>query len=121
MIFPSREFEDAIGAVCSGTMTEEQARALGALLRLDGAARTAYLWRVELHARLATEEVLFAVRERKVITPQQATAPTRRRPASLRNMIVLAAAACVTVAAIVMWAQRTLPVQVEVTAESGQA
>ncbi len=60
MIHPSREFQDAVSALCHGTATEEQVQGLAALLRTDAAARDAYLLAVELHARLASDNSLFA-------------------------------------------------------------
>lgn len=59
MEFPSREFDDAIAAVCDGLVSEEQARALNELLRRDAAARDEYILRVELHSRLASHSDLF--------------------------------------------------------------
>lgn len=58
--FPSSGFDEAVAAVCHGTVSEEQARALNALLRQDVGARDEYLFRLELHSRLASEPDLFA-------------------------------------------------------------
>ena len=58
--FPSREFDDAVAAVCHGLASEDQMRALNALLRSDASARDEYLLRVELHARLASDRDLFS-------------------------------------------------------------
>lgn len=60
MIHPSQAFDDALSALCHGTATEAQVRELAALLRTDAAARDAYLLAVELHARLASDNGLFA-------------------------------------------------------------
>lgn len=60
IVFPSREFEDAVAAVCHGVAVEEQLHALNELLRADARARDEYLLRVELHSRLASEPGLFA-------------------------------------------------------------
>jgi len=59
MLFPSPDFDDAVAAVCHGTATEEQMRALNVLLRGNPAARDEYLIRVELHSRLASDPDLF--------------------------------------------------------------
>lgn len=59
MIHPSREFEDAVSALCHGTATEMQVQELATLLRTDTAAQDAYLLAVELHARLASDNGLF--------------------------------------------------------------
>ncbi len=58
--FPSREFDEAVAAVCHGLGSSEQMRALNELLRANAAARDEYLFRAELHARLASEPDLFA-------------------------------------------------------------
>jgi hypothetical protein len=58
--FPSHSFDEAAAAVCHGTATEEQMRALNELLRADPAARDEYIVRLELHSRLASEPDLFA-------------------------------------------------------------
>ncbi|MEO6568543.1 MAG: hypothetical protein ABIO94_07240, partial [Opitutaceae bacterium] len=57
--FPSREFDDAVAAVCHGLMPEEQALALNELLGQHAGARDEYIFRLELHARLASEHDLF--------------------------------------------------------------
>lgn len=57
--FPSREFDDAVAAVCHGLTSDEQARALNELLRQEPAARDEYILRVELHSRLASQSELF--------------------------------------------------------------
>jgi hypothetical protein len=60
LLFPSQEFDEAVAAVCHGQASDEQARALNELLRVDAAARDEYLLRVELHTRLASDAELFA-------------------------------------------------------------
>ena len=70
--FPSHEFDDAVAAVCHGSVSDEQARALNELLRTDPAARDEYLFRVELHSRLASNPDLFVV-----TTPQVGKSPDR--------------------------------------------
>lgn len=57
--FPSRAFDDAVAAVCHGTASDDQLRALNERLRQDPAARDEYLVRVELHSRLASDPDLF--------------------------------------------------------------
>ncbi len=58
--FPSPEFDDAVAAACHGSATEADLRALNELLRRDSSARDEYLFRLELHARLASEPDLFS-------------------------------------------------------------
>ena len=60
MVFPSREFDDSVAAVCHGLASVEQMRSLHELLRASPAARDEYLLRVELHAGLASDPDLFA-------------------------------------------------------------
>jgi hypothetical protein len=57
--FPSPEFDDAVAAVCHGSASEAELRALNELLRSDPRARDEYLIRVELHSRLASDPDLF--------------------------------------------------------------
>ena len=58
--FPSREFDDAVAPVCHNSVSDEQARALNTLLRTNGNARDEYIWRLEVHSRLASKPDLFA-------------------------------------------------------------
>lgn len=58
--FPSPEFDNAVSAVCHGSASEEELAALNELLRVYAPARDEYLWRLELHSRLASEPDLFA-------------------------------------------------------------
>ena len=107
LIFPSHEFDDTVVAVCHGSMSDEQARALNELLRSDAAARDEYILRVELHSRLASNPDLFARandHQGKVATPEKIVpleAPNRTRRKVLNR--VLALAACVAVAAVGWW------------------
>jgi hypothetical protein len=64
--FPSREFDEAVAAVCHGLGSDEQMRALNELLRANAAARDEYLFRTELHARLASEPDIFMSMESRV-------------------------------------------------------
>ena len=60
LAFPSREFDEAVAAVCHGSASDEQMRGLNQMLRNDSAARDEYILRLELHSRLASEPDLFA-------------------------------------------------------------
>lgn len=53
MKYPSPEFDAAVDAVCNGSFSEEQAVALRQVITSDEQACDAYLWRIELHQRLA--------------------------------------------------------------------
>jgi hypothetical protein len=70
--YPSHELDEAVAAVCHGTVSDEQAQALNGLLRSDPAARDEYIFRVELHVRLGSDPDLFVA-----VTP-----PSDRAPAS---------------------------------------
>ena len=112
--FPSSEFDDAVAAVCHGSASEGEMRALNALLRNDTSARDEYLMRIELNSRLASDPDLFAQAAsatangrtavidlddwQKVLSPTSAVATTRRR-----LMPVLALAACLVLMAIGGW------------------
>jgi len=60
MTFPSREFDDAVAAVCHGVASDWQMGALNDSLRSDVSARDEYLLRVELHSSLASNQDLVA-------------------------------------------------------------
>lgn len=102
--FPSRDFDDAVAAVCHGTASEEQNRALNQLLRENSAALDEYILRLELHSRLASDRDLFALDAPVVpifnrIDIKNAT--NRWKTWSL------ALAACLALAAAGLWSLRT--------------
>jgi hypothetical protein len=112
--FPSPEFDDAVAAVCHGSVTEAEMRALNELLRSDSGARDEYLMRVELHARLASEPDLFAqspeaaaaagmpdlsLGDRRRISPSKPEVPRRKRT----QRRALALAACLALLAAGVW------------------
>ncbi|MGO9198933.1 MAG: LamG-like jellyroll fold domain-containing protein [Limisphaerales bacterium] len=114
LLFPSAEFDDAVAAVCHGSATEAEMRALNELLRSDSAARDEYLMRVELHARLASEPDLFAqpaeavagagmpdfsLDDRCRISPSKPEVPRRKRTRGR----ALALAACLALLAAGIW------------------
>lgn len=112
--FPSPEFDDAVAAVCHGSASEAEMRALNELLRREARARDEYLLRIELHTRLASDRELFAQTEdaaagcrlpeidweerRHSFSPRPAVPTARRR---LAQALVLAA--CLTLAALGAW------------------
>jgi hypothetical protein len=112
--FPSPEFDDAVAAVCHGSATEAEMRALNALLRSDSRARDEYLMRVEVHTRLASELDLFSpaadtgagagmpdpsLGDRCRIPPSKPQAPRRKR--ALERALALAA--CLALLAAGVW------------------
>ena len=60
LVFPSQEFDRVVAAVCDGCPSEAELRALNVLLRNHPGARDEYLFRVELHSRLASDPDLFS-------------------------------------------------------------
>jgi hypothetical protein len=112
--FPSPEFDDAVAAVCHGSATEAEMRALNVLLRRDSSTRDEYLMRVELHTRLASGRDLFSQTadaaascrlpgistddRRNVFSLNPAVPATRRKPVR-----VLALAACLMFIAGGVW------------------
>lgn len=109
--FPSPQFDDAVAAVCHGSASEVEMRALNELLRSDAGARDEYLIRIELHSRLASDRDLFSSAsdaeagrcladiglgdQRTVVAlnPAERTTPKRLLP-------VLALAACLVLTAL---------------------
>ena len=61
--FPSREFDEAVAAVCHGSALDEQMSGLNELLRSDSAARDEYILRLELQSRLASDPDLYVSEE----------------------------------------------------------
>lgn len=59
MQFPSREFDEAVAAVCHGVASDQQMVELNVLLHSDRDARDEYIVRLELHSRLASSPDLF--------------------------------------------------------------
>ena len=109
--FPSAQFDDAVAAVCHGTVSEERANALNELLRNNAAALDQYIIRIELHSCLASERDLFALVE----TPEQvgiAADNIIRNPHSAEGkpakLVVwtLALAACLALIAAGIWKYR---------------
>jgi hypothetical protein len=114
LAFPSPDFDAAVAAVCHGTATEAGMEALNTLLRGNPRARDEYLFRIELHARLASTPDLFAeeagtgaavcppllrLEAASSSTVTGSPGPTRRR----WRGPVLALAACLALAATGVW------------------
>jgi hypothetical protein len=102
--FPSSEFNEAVAAVCHGSISEEQSRALNELLRNNAAALDEYILRVELHSRLASQPDLFAstkVRNNPVFA-EAAEAGTWNKA----KVWTIALAACLALVAAGLWGAR---------------
>ena len=82
--YPSREFDEAVAAVCHGSASDQQLQALNELLRADRVARDEYILRVELHSRLASTPDLFAG-ESEPPEAQPATVPLPEPAGSQRR------------------------------------
>lgn len=105
--FPSREFDEAVAAVCHGSASEEQLLALNGLLRSDAAARDEYILRLELHSRLASEPDLFAATTENITSPENVLRiPSRRKLGTQQTKWVLALAACIALVATGWFALR---------------
>jgi len=105
--FPSCEFDDAVAAVCHGSASEEQMRALNELLRNDAPARDEYVLRIELHSRLASDRDLFAEIPETIASPERFLRLGPRRKVRIRQTTwVLALAACLALLAAGWWVLR---------------
>jgi len=84
VIYPSPEFDDMVAAVCHGSATDAEMEALNELLRKDPRAMDEYLWRLELHSRLASDADLFTQS-----APQTAdySIPEKSAPAAPDNIV----------------------------------
>lgn len=107
--FPSREFDEAVAAVCHGAASDEQVQALNAVLRSDAAARDEYIWRLELHSRLASEPDLFAASGEIASRENCLQLPPRPTVRMHRPKWVLALAACLALLAAGWWVFRLSP------------
>ena len=106
--FPSRDFDEAVAALCHGFASEEQACAVNELLRRDAAARDEYILRLELHSRLASEPNFFASLE-NIPSPHKLIPLGREPERKLKTQHgkwVLALAACLVLLAAGWWALR---------------
>jgi hypothetical protein len=101
--FPSREFDEAVAAVCHGLGSSEQMRALNELLRANAAARDEYLFRAELHARLASDPDLFSRESESRVTSLENVSPLRAARRPRRMTWAIALAACVALLATGWW------------------
>jgi len=117
LAFPSREFDEAVAAVCHGSASDEQMRGLNELLRSDSVARDQYILRLELHSRLASEPDLFVSTEPEAseasLTGRGITLPRNvpyidspRRGRKRKLSWVVAFAACVALLAAGWWGSR---------------
>lgn len=103
LAFPSTEFDHAVAAVCHGTVTEEQARALNELLRHQPAALDEYILRLELHSRLASDPDLFAPATSEAIAFPRPVQAQPISPWRQRVPWILALAACLTLMLTGAW------------------
>ena len=117
LAFPSREFDEAVAAVCHGLASDEQMQGLNELLRSDSVARDQYILRLELHSRLASEPGLFVSAEQEAceasLTGRGITLPRNvpyidspRRDRKRKLSWVVALAACVALLAAGWWGSR---------------
>ena len=108
LAFPSREFDEAVAAVCHGAASDEQMQGLNQLLRNDSPARDEYILRLELHSRLVSEPDLFlstkheaseaSLSGRGITLPQNVTSLASSRRGRKRDWAVALAACFVLLA-----------------------
>jgi hypothetical protein len=117
LAFPSPDYDESVAAICHGTFSEEQARALNELLRSHPAARDEYILRVELHARLASEQDLFMPTAQEAseaglpgrgigLTPQVVRPPAQRHAGSQKVTWAIALAVCLALLLTGGWGLR---------------
>lgn len=115
--FPSREFEEAVAAVCHGAPSDEQGRALNELLRRDAAALDEYILRLEIHSRLASERDLFTSAEPRQTSLSTGAEGTIRQGNGLSDKLeqrgpnkwkiwTIALSACLALLATGVWSAR---------------
>jgi hypothetical protein len=110
LAFPSPEFDHAVAAVCHGSASEEQLRALNVLLRNHPAARDEYILRLALHSRLASDPDLFASETAEPVTSPRNVLPFQpaRRVPQLPWLVALAACVALLLTGL-WWVNRTEP------------
>lgn len=117
LAFPSHDYDEAVAAICHGTFSEEQARALNELLRSHPAARDEYVLRVELHARLTSEQDLFmppALESSEAgmpgrgigLTQQEVRLPAQRHARNQKVAWAIALAVCLALLLTGWWGLR---------------
>lgn len=109
--FPSREFDEAVAAACHSAASDDQVRALNALLRSDAAARDEYILRLELHSRLASEPDLFAADDGVASRKNVLQLPPHPKVRTPQLKWVVALAACLALLAIGGWVFRLSPIR----------
>lgn len=108
--FPSREFDEALAAVCHGSASDAQMAALNHLLRTDPAARDEYIWQLELHSRLASDPDLFPALQEDSNSREALNflpLPERREVGRAGLNWVVALAACFALLAAGWWWPRS--------------
>lgn len=68
MKFPSHDFDNAVATLCHGTISDDALTELHELLRTNADAQDEYLWRVEVHGKLASGRIDF-----QHLTPSEET------------------------------------------------
>lgn len=120
MNYPSPDFDSAVDEVCHGTATEVVVSELGSLLRTDPRARDEYLWRVELHARLATVEATYAPAEPSIAPTT--TERSRQGTCGLRSRVLfaLASLAAAVLLSVASWIATRTPAGNPIAAYFGE-
>jgi ferric-dicitrate binding protein FerR (iron transport regulator) len=121
MKFPSHDFDNAVAALCHGTVSDDALTELHELLRADADARDEYLWRVEVHGKLATGSLDFSRsadidetdNDRKAIATPPLPANIERRWNIQSTMIVAALLILVALGGGLWMRQNSRPTEVE--------
>lgn len=108
IVYPSREFDQAVADACHGAASEEQLGALNLVLRESAAARDEYILRLEVHSRLASDPDLFAPAaasmEEVAALPLTVDFQKPAKSSKSKGPWIAALAACVAIAAVGLWA-----------------
>ncbi|MBL8798682.1 MAG: hypothetical protein JNM56_32610 [Planctomycetia bacterium] len=118
MNFPSPEFDAVVAAVCHGAASDAETATLYALIAANPAARDEYLWQVELHARLASLDIV------PIATTVAPAAPRleqgRRTRRWLAPVLAITVAAVLLVVAFGAWFQTLQPTKPATVAHFGE-
>lgn len=105
MKFPSLEFDNAVSQLCHGRINDDVLVQLHELLRADTSARDEYLWRVEVHAKLAAGQIDFQhlAADEATVDPNSEGEPRPAATARWRTYSLLAVGAAVVIAIGTYW------------------
>lgn len=105
MKFPSPEFDNAVSQLCHGTINDDVLIQLHELLRSDTSARDEYLWRMEVHGKLAAGQIDFQhlSGDEATVDRNSKEEPRPAATARWRTYSLLAAGAALVIAIGTYW------------------